>query len=279
MTKINIEDLKKVEIDMLNNFINVCNILKLKYFLVGGSCLGAVRHKGFIPWDDDIDVALPRPDYDKFIEVAQQYLPDNLFLQNYKTEPDYRLDFAKIRNSDTTFIESENRDLCVNKGIYIDVFPIDGMPTKTSDKKLLKLHKFIAKKYLSRNNCRTTQSKLKWLLKKSTIWVFCLLNKFQKPQKVLEKLEKHYKKFTYSNCDYVVCHGGAWGDKEICPKEQYGKGKEMLFENERVIVPEKTDEYLTHKYGDYMKFPPKEKQISHHYSDIIDTEKSYIFYI
>lgn len=272
-------DLKLCELNILDCFISLCEKYNLRYFLVGGSCLGAVRHKGFIPWDDDIDVAMPRADYDKFIDIAQENLPENLFLQCSKTEPDYRLDFAKIRNTNTTFIESASKNLNINKGIYMDVFPIDGVPEKKRDKRLLNLHKFIAKNYLSKDYCRTNQSKAKWVIKKSTIWVFCILNGFQSPQKVLSKLEKHYRKYRYEDCGQVVCHGGVWKEREVHPRSQFGNGRKVIFDGRNVIVPENTEEYLKSQYGDWKMLPPEEKRVTHHFYDVIDTEKSFIDYM
>ena len=119
------ERLKAIELDILKAFIDVCKKNSLNYYLLGGSCLGAVRHHGIIPWDDDIDVGLLRADYNKFMEVGQKYLPEHYFLQNYRTDPEYYVNFAKIRDSRTTFIESSLKNLHINHGVYIDVFPLD----------------------------------------------------------------------------------------------------------------------------------------------------------
>ena len=122
----NFEKLKKIEIELLLSFIEITKKYNLKYFLLGGTCLGAVRHNGFIPWDDDIDVGLPREDYEVFLKVAQAELPENVFLQNGNTDPEYTLNFAKLRNSDTTFMEQSFKNYKINHGVYIDVFPLDG---------------------------------------------------------------------------------------------------------------------------------------------------------
>ena len=116
-----------LHLDILKEFIRICNKYELRYFLLGGSCLGTVRHQGFIPWDDDIDVGMPRPDYERFMEIAQNELPEYYFLQNSKTDPDYPLCFAKIRDSRTTFIERSVSHLNINHGIYFDIFPLDGL--------------------------------------------------------------------------------------------------------------------------------------------------------
>lgn len=277
--EINMEKLKELELAILDKFIEICDVNNLHYFLVGGSCLGAVRHNGFIPWDDDIDVAMPRPDYDEFIKIAQQYLPENLFLQCYKNEPDYRLDFAKIRNSNSTFIESSSRKLNINKGIYIDIFPIDGMPFKKAEKRSLQLHKSLAKLYLGKDYCRTEQSVAKWILYKMAVFVARVVYLFKTTQQVQAELENHYRKFNYYDCANVVIHGGAWKKKEIHPREQYGTGINAKFEGRNVIIPEKAEQYLKSQYGDWQKLPPEEKRVTHHFYDVIDTEKSYKYYV
>ena len=121
-------ELQKAELDLLKYFIEICNKLDLKYFLVCGSALGAVKYNGFIPWDDDIDVALKRDDYEVFCSYAQNMLPSNIFLQNHNTEPGFPHIYSKLRNSDTTYIEMSAKKLDINHGIYIDIFPLDGYP-------------------------------------------------------------------------------------------------------------------------------------------------------
>ena len=121
-----LNELKRIELEMLKTFIKICKKHNFMYFLVGGTCLGSVRHGGFIPWDDDIDVGMPRSDYNKFIKIASEELPGNMFLQTFFTDEQYPCAFAKIRNNDTTFIEKGLRKSNINHGIYIDIFPLDG---------------------------------------------------------------------------------------------------------------------------------------------------------
>lgn len=119
-------DLQKCQLEILKEFIRVCTKHHLQYYLVGGTCLGAVRHQGFIPWDDDIDVAMPRKDYDLFITMQDQMKPP-YFIQTYRSDPNYIYNYAKVRDSSTTFIENYFACHQINHGVWIDVFPLDGI--------------------------------------------------------------------------------------------------------------------------------------------------------
>ena len=117
--------LKEKELELLRLFLEVCARLELTYYVLGGTLLGAVRHQGFIPWDDDIDVGMPRKDYTVFLQQAQQHLPEDIFLQTCFTDPAFPANYAKLRNSSTTFMESAFKNRNINHGICIDIFPLD----------------------------------------------------------------------------------------------------------------------------------------------------------
>ena len=262
--------LKVKQMELLKMFLAVCDKHGLLYFAVGGTALGAVRHGGYIPWDDDIDVALPRPDYQRFLEVAQQELPAGYFLQTHKTDPEYRNDFAKIRNSNTTFMEMTSSLLRIDHGIYIDIFPIDGYPENKLAARILEIKKKLLKLYVAKDYIYPDKNMLR-----SVIQFFAKCALYGVPTaEVVNRAERMYMKYPYETCDTVVCHGGAWKEREICPKAQYGKGVTGYFEGMEVRLPEKTHEYLTHKYNNYMQLPPPEKQVAHHYCKKINFEHS-----
>ena len=120
-----IKRIQSREMELFRAFISVCEKLELPYFLNAGTMLGAVRHNGFIPWDDDIDVAMLRSDYEIFLSRAQELLPENMFLQTIDTDPEYLHNFAKIRHNETTFIESSVKSRHIHHGLYLDIFPLD----------------------------------------------------------------------------------------------------------------------------------------------------------
>lgn len=253
--------LRQKQLEMLKLLISICEKHDLTYFIVGGTALGSIRHGGFIPWDDDIDVALPRKDYMTLMAVGQKELPPEFFLQNHNTEASYRNDFSKIRNSNTIYMEATVACLGINHGIYIDIFPIDGLPSGKLKRALLTCHKKVAKCYLGRDYLHQKNT---W---KRSIMIFVgrIFFHHKTPSRIIQDLEDHYMRYPYEISDIVVCHGGAWGKLEQCERAQYGQGVEGIFEGIKVRLPEKTHEYLSHKYGDYMQLPPEEKRVGHHY--------------
>lgn len=261
----------KVELDMFKEFIQVCEKLNLRYYCIGGTALGAVRHEGFIPWDDDIDVGMPLSDYHKFLKEGQQYLSDNLFIQCHETEPNMPWYFSKIRNTSTTFVEEYVKDYPINHGVYIDIFPLDGFPEETEkrikmQKKYAKMHNIFCHKTFGFSYGSTLRS------------MYYRLHGIAYPKKNLkEKIIKLSEQYDYDNSNYVGPLFGFHGIKEIFPKEVFGKGKRMKFEDIEVLIPEQYDIYLTQMYGNYMEFPPKDKQTSPH-AYFVDLEKSYLDY-
>ncbi len=270
------EKLKSIELYLLDEFVKICNKYNLQYYLVGGSALGAVRHNGFIPWDDDIDVALPREEYEKFLSVAKGELDEkNIFLQSYETDKKYINDFAKLRMNGTTFRENSCKKLKIHHGVYIDIFPIDGYPENPKEIKRLEHKKKLSKYFLSRHYVlQEKPRRFRWL-KLFVTWVAL---GFKTDKQILKSLEKAYKKTSYKSASTVACFGGAWGKLEYCPKEHYGKGVLWEFEGRKVVIPELYDAYLTQKYNDYTILPPLEKRVSHHGLDVIDLENSYEIY-
>lgn len=269
-------DLHRVELDILKEFIKVCDKLNLTYYCIGGTALGSVRHKGFIPWDDDIDVAMPRADFDNFLKNGSKYLPDNLQIIDPKKSRHTLWYFAKIRNSNTTFVEEPIKDLDTNHGAYIDIFPIDAFPS--SDKEREK----IVKEYLTLHEIRMHEmynrpygdKTLRGIIRT----IYYKVKKFQNRKYDLKnKILDNVSNGDWERATYVGTLFGMYGGREIVKKELFGSGKKVKFEDIEVIVPEKIDEYLTHMYGDYMKFPPKEKRVLPH-AYFVDLNTPYIKY-
>ena len=267
-------DLQKKSLELLRLFLDICNKWDIQYFLICGSALGAVKYEGFIPWDDDIDVGLPREEYERFLKIAQMELPDWCFLQNYKTEKLFPHTFSKLRNSHTTFIEKGDAALPINHGICIDIFPLDGHPKGYMNKVLFA---FQRKVYAAMRFCildDRTKRKIRFRNK-----LLRVLGCHKMLPFVQKRNEQLYKKYRLEESD-LWCNYGNWqGKLEYAPKWHYGEGTWATFEGLRIRIPENYDAYLTQKYGDWRKDPPLEKQKTHHVVSIIDTEKSYKYYL
>ncbi len=268
-------ELQKKEFELLRLFVEICDKLSLKYYLVCGSALGAVKYNGFIPWDDDIDVGMPRKDYEIFLCKAQALLPDNIFLQNYRTDKAFPHVFSKLRNSDTAFIEKSVAHLDINQGINMDIFPLDGYPADKISQNILRYRKkFLSWQFYSSLNDKNQSAKIRLRNK-----IMRFLGCHKRTDKALARLDKMISKYPADASDIWCNHGNWQGELEYAPRWHYGEGTKAVFEGLEVIVPEKFDDYLTQKYGDWRSDPPPESQKSHHIFELCDTEKSYKEYL
>lgn len=266
-------ELQNLSFEMLKAFIKVCEELNLRYYLVCGSALGAVKYGGFIPWDDDIDVGLPRADYEIFCEKAQELLPKHIFLQNYRSDPEFPSIISRLRNSNTTYVVKLYQERNINHGVFMDVMPLDVYPhenTKEFEKQKMEYARKRAAYLYQPFNIKAVRSNLVKFSKRLT---GC---------KDISKTMREYDNFL-SDPSYksdIWCNHGNWqGVKEYAPISQYGDGVMMKFEGLDVRVPENYDEYLTQKYGDWRADLPEEEKEGHHYYKILDLDRPYTDYI
>ncbi|MBQ3528551.1 MAG: LicD family protein [Clostridia bacterium] len=267
-------DIQKVEFGLLESFVKICDDLGLMYYLVCGSALGAVKYKGFIPWDDDVDVALPREDYERFCDLAPEHLPEGVFLQNHKTDKLYPRIYSKLRNSNTTYIEKTTKHIDMNHGVFIDIFPLDGYPESEKDIARLERQKKILKLKIE---CVFNVDY--GFLRNSFFRLERMLGFHKKTNKYVKRLDKILSAYPSESSSLWCNHGNWQGKLEYAPREQYGKGAFAEFEGLSVRVPEKYDEYLTQKYGNWRADLPEEEQVGHHYYEICDMTKPYTHYM
>ena len=267
-------DLQKIEFDLFRCFADICEKLELNYFLVCGSALGAARHGGFIPWDDDFDVGMYREDYNKFMELAPSMLPEGIFLQNYRSDPEFPLIFAKLRNSNTTFIEPLLSNFNMHHGVWMDIFPLDGYPEDPVEQEKLARMKRI---YLRRSRCGyIMQRPLKGKLYAAMLRFF---GYHKKTGQTLAKYEALISSYPVEGSKIICNHGTWYGKRDYIAAEYYGKGSTAIYEGVEVRVPENPDGYLTALYGDWRTPPPVDKQKGSHDCVICDIEKPYTEYI
>lgn len=262
-------ELQRTQLGLLERFVEICERLGLRYFLVCGSALGAVKYGGFIPWDDDIDVALFREDYEVFLEKAPEMLPEGLFLQNYRSEPAFPAIYSKLRHSGTAFVERSASGLPINHGIFIDIFPLDGYPAKKWEQRRLELEKAVYRRLLS--TAFRPNRTWKWIL----TGPFRLLGVHRHTASIARRYDALVSQYPVSGSARIANHGNWQGKQEYAPAEQYGRGTWGCFEGLTVRLPEQTDAYLRQKYGDYTRDPPEGKRKGHHDCILWDSERSY----
>jgi len=264
------DDYKKIIIDVFREFISICEQNNLNYFCCGGTAIGVVRHKGMIPWDDDIDVLMPRVDYDHFLALMKENCPTGYEIVDPKTYKNYYLPFAKFANSNTTIVEHKNIPCIL--GANIDIFPLDGAAAEresiTEDYKEFKRNsnklRSIAKD--SRNNWRSFFSHLgQFQLRTALNELKYSVNKTAARRDVWTELEKIVLKNSLTNSKNAGNYGGMWGIKEFGPTDWFKNYVYGEFEDLKVRIPHEFDKLLTQMYGDYMVPPPLEKRTSHHH--------------
>jgi lipopolysaccharide cholinephosphotransferase len=262
-----------VLLDLYLSFAEVCEKYGLKYFVLGGTMLGAVRHNGFIPWDDDFDVGMLREDYDELLKIAPNEFSDPLFFQTPYSDKDYFVSWAKIRNSMTTGLSRLTCHRSFNQGLYLDIFPMDYCDKEKSkdDTKLI---------YECAKRCgafmRRGSSLLNERQKQDEIDYFT-----NDPLHEWETIQKIASNPDYYGSEYV-CNSVFTGDnlsKRIRPARCYTSVLDHAFEAIEVKIPVGYDELLTVQYGDYMKFPPIEARGARHSDIIFDPDTPYTEYL
>ena len=244
--------LRKVQLRLLDILVEIdkiCRRHNIQYWIDFGTLLGAVRHGGFIPWDDDVDISMPTADYQRFMEIAPKELPEHLFLQTKKSDPSYRLLLNKVRDKNTFFItkfEDFTRDY--NKGLYIDIFEVTPYPKACPklQKRILLWYQKVCHFYTVRQNV-TLKNHLAALtfpfVKLGLDVMWALLNISPKSRLGYEK--------------HFSVYGNSYTKDMVLPL------KDIVFEGKTFLGPADPDRYLTSIYGDYMKIPPEDKRRTH----------------
>ena len=271
------KELRKLQltlVELLDEVVRICNKHKLEYFVVGGTCLGAVRHKGFIPWDDDIDVAMPREDYEKFLVIARDELDPKYFLDYYKTSSENHFGFAKIKKNNTTFVQGYTYKS--HNGFFLDIFPLD---YNKKDTKLVAFDASLSRCLVETLKYKDKNLKLKDLRRPYISLLFVPFTN-KRLHKMIDYLYTHNNKKEHGNAAIypTVYHY----KKDVYPMDVVFPHSEVEFEGKKYHAYHDPDKYLTHLYGDYMKLPPKEKQVAHkpmfldfNHGDNLNTKEEY----
>lgn len=260
------EQLDKIhflELKIAKEIKRICDKNNIKYFLTAGTLLGAVRHGGFIPWDDDMDIGMLRMDYEKFINACQKDLGKEFFLQTWDTDPEFPFSFGKIRLKGTHFVEgfSENAGAC--DGIFVDIFPFDNVPDALKERKKQSRKYFLCKRLLWMKKGMGTNMKeenMKQKAKYYAFWLFSHLFRYEDIKNYFAKIQKTYNDHSTK---MVVTDGSYTYEKESIERKWVENLEPVRFETEEFLSYRDKEEYLKHFYGDYMKLPPIEKRNRH----------------
>ena len=274
--EVSVKDIQNKMLDILVYFKEFCEKNGLRFALCGGTCLGAVRHKGFIPWDDDVDVFMLREDYEKLQSLWEKNADTERYScvrSNDKINIHHSA--TEIKDNNTTFINSHSVDLDINHGLMIDVIPIDGIPESKLKRIMQMIDSMI---YCCFNFQRLPEhkGKLIYIITKIALGVF------KSPgirYKIWKGAEKRLSKYPTEKCSLVASLGEGTSIMRMrFPTEWFKELGYMEFEGHQMPVPADVDEYLKISFGDYMQLPPEEDRVARHNAVFIDLENSYTKY-
>lgn len=260
MKQLSLREIQLEELAILKKAVKIFEKYNIRYYLWGGTLLGAIRHKGFIPWDDDIDIFMPRPDYDKLIDLIKQnpsVFGKNIIGKGFELDNSY-YPILKLCNKE---IKVEN-DLGIDEFLWIDIFPIDGLPdsdkeVKRNYKKSLFLRNLFMTSLMSNSFIKSHDGKIKSICRKVVKKIYN-----GKEKKLVSKIIKLSKKYDYNTSNRIGVTVWSNITKEIVTKEML-KVKKVIFEGKEYNGFIGQEQFLTGSYGDYMKLPPEEKRYNH----------------
>ncbi len=255
-----LKEIHDIELGILDHIVSLCKENNLRYYLIGGTLLGAVRHKGFIPWDDDIDITMPRPDYDKLAEIMISNPDKRYKLFRIEDDNDYNVAFMKISDTYTIIKEKKRQMDITGLGAFVDIFPMDG--TSSDMKEAIKLQNSCYMWAATVGHALPNYAEL--TLSEKILRFFQVLLFKKNRRKKFEKIVARYKKYPFDESEYVVSTFGIRGKNEILKRENFDSYIKAPFEDRIYNIPVGYDTYLKNMYNDYMQLPPEnERHLPH----------------
>lgn len=260
-------------LSMLSWFHDFCVANNIRYYAAGGTVIGAMRHKGFIPWDDDVDVVVPRDDYNRLIRLFNKKIDHYILESPYTGNNDYLYAYAKLYDIDTTLIEKAH--FKCRRGIYIDVFPLDGIGMSIEEA-TLNFNKVDRKNMLLMTRTCALQKDRSIYKNLAIILSRLVPNVFLNNKLLCIKIDQLACKIHTKDSRYVANLMGTYRSREIVEADCFGKPILSIFENIQIYCPENYDKYLGTIYGNWRELPPKEKRCTKHNYVEFDLNKPYM---
>ena len=257
-----LKKLQSVEIGIAKEIIRICELNNISYFTVGGSTLGAIRHNGFIPWDDDMDIGMCRRDYDKFLKIAPKQLNKGFILQHYTTEKKTPTYHAKVMKKGTHFVEAYAENINIPHDVFVDIMPFDNIPKDKN--KLIKYRKKVKlfhQLFIAKSVWKTslTRGYKKYIYSIIRLVLHILLIPISKDY-LYKKLEIEIRRYNKKESEMMSSRGLPVFE---CKKEYVFPTISHKFESLNLEIPNNFDSILKHQYGNYMQLPPKNQQVGH----------------
>ncbi len=257
-----LRELQLCELGVLKAVKSLCDKHQIRYYLSSGTLLGAVRHQGFIPWDNDIDVEMPYPDYLRFLAVAQAELGEDYFLQNSDSDPFFHFAYSRVRKNGTTMMREWEKEIPSHYGVWVDIFPM-AYVGGTLDYRIKRL--MLTCRTFLRMHEAVFRYNQKWLVSQSSAPTVMLVKAARSlPQGFRYKICKAIEKRIFQNREKAYLSNVWTNITRRIPKESFEPATELLFEDELFSAPKDYDTYLRIAYGDYMTPPPEDKRGGEH---------------